>query len=217
MRKFKITDILIGLIFTFLFISIGVIAAVNFRFIYYFDISHLKIAETSGYSRQVIIENYNALIDYNSPFYKGELSFPTLPASASGLQHFSEVKNIFTTFYYIGIITLIAAVIIIIYKRKKRDFSYLLVSSVTVLVIPAIVALGCAVNFDASFVLFHKIFFRNDYWLFDPVTDPVITILPDTFFLHALMVIIAFVVLGSLILYLLSRRAKRSSYGYRRY
>jgi len=203
MRKFKITDILIGLIFTFLFISIGVIAAVNFRFIYYFDISHLKIAETSGYSRQVIIENYNALIDYNSPFYKGELSFPTLPASASGLQHFSEVKNIFTTFYYIGIITLIAAV--------------MLVSSVTVLVIPAIVALGCAVNFDASFVLFHKIFFRNDYWLFDPVTDPVITILPDTFFLHALMVIIAFVVLGSLILYLLSRRAKRSSYGFRRY
>ncbi len=217
MKRFKITDILIGLIFTLLFISMGVIAAVNFRFIYYFDISHLKIAESSGLSRQVIIENYNALIDYNSPFYKGELHFPTLTASASGLQHFSEVKNIFLSFYYMDIVTLIAAVIIIVYKRKKKDFRYLSVSTVTVLVIPAIVALGCAVNFDAAFVIFHKIFFRNDYWLFDPVTDPVITILPDTFFLHEFMVIIAFVVLGSLFLYLFSRRVKRISYGYKRY
>ncbi len=208
MKRLKITDILIGLVFTLLFISIGVIAAVNFRFIYYFDISHLKIAETSGLDKQVIVDNYNALIDYNSPFFKGELKFPTLPSSPSGLQHFSEVKNIFISFYYIGLLSLIAALIIIIYKERKRDRSYLLVSSVTVLVIPAIAALGCAVNFDAVFVIFHKIFFRNDYWLFDPITDPVITILPDTFFLHALIVIIAFVVLGSLILYLFSRRGK---------
>ncbi len=208
MKKVKFTDILIGVVFTLLFISIGVIAAVNFRFIYYFDISHLKIPETSGIEKQIIIENYDALIDYNSPFFKGDLKFPTLPASASGLQHFSEVKNIFVSFYYIGIVALLAAIIIIIYKKGKRDRSYLLVSSITILVLPAIVALGCAVNFDAAFVIFHKIFFRNDYWLFDPVTDPVITILPDTFFLHALIVILVFVVFGSLILYLCSRRRK---------
>lgn len=212
MKRFKFTDILIGIVFTLLFISIGVIAAVNFRFIYYLDISRLNIAETSGIDRQVIIENYNALIDYNSPFFKGGLKFPTLPASASGLQHFSEVKNIFVSFYFIGIISLIAAIIIIIYKKRKRDQSYLLVSSITVLVVPAVAALGCAINFDAAFVIFHKIFFRNNYWLFDPVTDPVITILPDTFFLHELIVIIAFVVLGSLILYLFSRKKRRTSY-----
>lgn len=212
MRRFKFTDILIGIVFTLLFISIGVIAAVNFRFIYYLDVSFLKIAETSGYDRQVIIENYDALIDYNSPFFSGGLEFPTLPASASGLQHFSEVKNIFVSFYYIGLASLIAAIIIILYKKRKRDRSYLLVSSITVLVIPAIAAIGCAINFDAAFVVFHKIFFRNDYWLFDPATDPVITILPDTFFLHELIVIILFVVLGSLGLFLFSRKSPRRSY-----
>ena len=212
MRKFKFTDILIGIVFTLLFISIGVIAAVNFRFIYYLDVSFLKIAETSGYDRQVIIENYDALIDYNSPFFSGELQFPTLPASASGLQHFSEVKNIFVSFYYIGLASLVAAIGIILYKKRKRDRSYLLVTSITVLVIPAIAAIGCAVNFDAAFVVFHKIFFRNDYWLFDPATDPVITILPDTFFLHELIVIILFVVLGSLGLFLFSRKRPRRSY-----
>lgn len=209
MKRFKFTDILIGFIFTLLFISIGVIAAVNFRFIYYLDISNLNIEASSGLSREIIVENYDALIDYNSPFYKGDLKFPTLPASPSGLQHFSEVKNIFISFYYIGILTLIAGIFIVIYKNKKRDFSYLRVSSVTVLVIPAIAAIACAVNFDQTFIIFHKIFFRNNYWLFDPVTDPVITILPDTFFLHALIVIIASVVLGSLTLFLFSRRKRR--------
>jgi integral membrane protein (TIGR01906 family) len=112
----------------------------------------------------------------------------------------------------------VAAIGIILYKKRKRDRSYLLVSSITVLVIPAIAAIGCVINFDAAFVVFHKIFFRNDYWLFDPVTDPVITILPDTFFLHELIVIILFVVLGSLSLFLFSRkRPRRSYYTNRRY
>jgi integral membrane protein (TIGR01906 family) len=212
MRKFKFTDILIGFVFTLLLISIGVIAAVNFRFIYYFDISHLKIAETSGLDRQVIIENYDTLIDYNSPFFRGDLKFPTLTASASGLEHFIEVKNIFVSFYYTGLVSLIAAIIIILYKMRKKDRSYLFVSAITVLVLPAVTALGCAINFDAAFVIFHKIFFRNNYWLFDPVTDPVITILPDTFFLHELIVIIAFVVIGSAVLFLFSRKRGRRSY-----
>lgn len=207
MKKFKKSDILIGIIFTFLFISIGVIAAVNFRFLYYFDVKNLNIAETSGLNKEVILDNYNALIDYNSPFFKGNLEFPSLPSSREALQHFKEVKNIFVSFYYIAAASLILSIGIIIYKIRKRDTSYLMVSSVTVLVVPIIAAIGCALNFDATFVIFHKIFFRNDFWLFDPTTDPVITILPDTFFLHALIVIILTVIIGSIILFLCSRRA----------
>ncbi|MDF2586465.1 MAG: conserved rane protein of unknown function [Anaerocolumna sp.] len=215
MKRFKITDIFIGVAFTFVLISIGVIAAVNFRLLYYIDIGALNIAETSGYSEEVIIENYDALIDYNSPFFKGDLKFPSLPASEQGLQHFVEVKNIFNSFYVIALISFILCLAVIIYKAKKKDKSYLLVSSITVLVLPAIVGIGCAINFDKAFVVFHKIFFRNDYWLFDPSTDPVITILPDTFFLHSLVVIIAFVVLGSIILYLCSNIGKNKRYKYR--
>ncbi len=206
MKKFKKTDILIGIVFTLLLISVGVIAAVNFRFVYYFDVKHLNIAQTSGLDTDVILENYNALIDYNSPFFKGDLQFPSLPSSPEALQHFKEVKNIFVSFYYIAAVTILLSIIIILYKAKRKEYGYLLVSSVSVLVIPVLAAAGCALNFDATFVLFHKIFFRNNYWLFDPATDPVITILPDTFFLHALIVIILTVLTGSLILYLFSRK-----------
>lgn len=216
MKKFKPTDILIGIIFTLLFTSIGVIAAVNFRFIYYLDISILKIPETSGYDVETIIANYDALIDYNSPFFKGPLKFPTLPASPQGIQHFEEVKNIFVSFYFIAFLTLIISLIIIFYKVRKQDKSYLMVSSITVLVLPILVAIGTVINFDKAFVIFHKIFFRNDYWLFDPTTDPVITILPDTFFLHSLIVIIVFIFFGSLILYLCSNIGKNKRYSFKR-
>ena len=207
--KFKFTDLLIGLLFTLFFISAGVVFTINFRPLYYFDIDYLNIVEKSGFDKETIVTNYNALINYNSPFFTGDLTFPTLAASESGLFHFIEVKRIFNAFFYTGVISLITLIPIILYKHKKKDTSYLKVSSIVAIVLPTIVGLGCAINFDRAFVIFHKIFFRNDYWLFDPATDPVIMILPDTFFLHCAVFIIAFVLIGSLILYLFATHLQK--------
>lgn len=209
MRRFKPTDLLIGILFTLLFISLAVVVTINFRPLYYMDIKLLHIEETSGLSKDVILSNYNALIDYSSPFFKGVLNFPTFTASATGLLHFAEVKNIFTTFYILGAVTLIPGILIIVYKTKIKDYSYLLVSSITAIVLPLILAVYLALDFDRAFVLFHKLFFQNDYWIFDPATDPVITILPDTFFLHCALLIILLVLLFSIaffLVYLWKRR-----------
>lgn len=208
-KNFKLTDILIGIIFTFLVLSIGVIFTVNFRPLYYFDIDYLNIAESSGYDKELIKINYDVLIEYNSPFYEGELELPDLPSSPYGLQHFEEVKAIFIAFYYIAIVCIIACSLIIFYKKKQKDNSYLLVSSITVVVLPILVALFAAIDFDKTFVIFHKIFFRNDYWIFDPKLDPVINILPQTFFLHALILIIIVLFLGSISLYTAYKLSKK--------
>ena len=210
-KRFKITDLLIGLVFTILFLSLGLVITINFRPLFYLDVKLLNIPETSGYSKEEIIENYDALIDYSSPLHKGSLSFPSLDASPSGIQHFKEVKDIFVAFYWLGAFSLITAVVIIIYKSRHRDTSYLLVSSITAIVLPLIVGLLLAIDFDTSFLMFHKIFFSNDYWIFNPVTDPVINILPETFFLHSAMLIIAFILIGSLILYLVYLYLKKHS------
>lgn len=209
MKRFKFTDLLIGIIFSLLFISLSVVVTINFRPLYYMDVNVLNIEEDSRIGKAQILDNYNALIDYSSPFFKGELSFPTLTASESGLQHFAEVKNIFTAFYFLGAFTLMIGLFIIVYKVKKKDFSYLLVSSITAIVLPLIIGLFLAVDFDRTFIVFHKIFFKNNYWLFDPATDPVITILPDTFFMHCAILIIFLVLLESitfLLVYLWKKR-----------
>lgn len=207
-KKFKISDILIGIVFTLFIISIGLIFTINFRPLYYLDIDYLNIPETSGYDEELIKRNYNALIDYNSPFYRGELELPDLPSSPEGLQHFVEVKDIFTAIYYLALASLIACIIIVIYKKKKNDYSYLLVSSVTVILLPIIIGVFAAIDFDRAFVIFHKIFFKNDYWIFNAKLDPVIKILPQSFFLHCLLLILLVLVLGSGTLYWTHRYTK---------
>ena len=208
MKRFKITDLLIGFLFTLLFLSISVIITINFRPLYYMDIEILDIEKNSGYRKEEILANYNALIDYSSPFYQGELSFPTFEASESGIKHFKEVKDIFTIFYMLGAITLVLSIIIILYKKKKRDFKYLFISSVTAIALPLIVGLLMAIDFDTTFMVFHKIFFNNDDWIFNPITDPVIQILPAAFFMHCAIMIIALVLLASLICFLTYHRLK---------
>ncbi|HHV12540.1 MAG TPA: TIGR01906 family membrane protein [Clostridiales bacterium] len=195
MKRFKFTDIFIGILFTLLFISVAVIITINFRPLYYMDINYLNIEASSGMEKAEIIKNYDALIDYCSPFFTGNLSFPSLEASVSGLQHFAEVKNIFTGFYLVGALTLILGVAIIIRKARNRDFYYLLVSAITAIVLPVLLGIYIAVDFDRAFLLFHQLCFKNDYWIFDPVTDPVILMLPEAFFMHCAILIISIVLL----------------------
>lgn len=204
-------DLGIGILFTLFLISLGLIIAINLRFLYYADIKWFNLEENSGLTYQTIKENYDALINYCSPFYQGDLVFPSLAASASGISHFAEVKVIFNAFYIIFAITTVALVSILVMKLKKGQYRFFLVSSITSIVLPLFVLGACAIDFDTTFLLFHKIAFRNDDWLFDPTTDPIITLLPENFFLQCALVIVAIVLLGSLILYLIYRHFKKKN------
>lgn len=210
-KSYVFSDILIGIIFSLFFISISVIFVINFKPLYYLDIKFLDIPSRSGFTKNVILDNYSALIDYCSPFYKGDLVFPTLIASSGGLKHFEEVKTVFVFFYYLLPITLIPLILIILYKHKRKDYRYLLVSSITTLVLPISVGIGTWINFDHLFILFHQLVFRNDLWLFDYTTDPVILMLPDTFFMHCAVLIVCCVILCSLLLFLFYRISKREN------
>ncbi|WP_455714481.1 TIGR01906 family membrane protein [Anaerosporobacter sp.] len=215
--SFKISNIIIGVVFTLFFISISVIIILNARPLYYNSIDHLQLEKVSGLDRETIIENYDALIDYCSPFYKGELSFPSLDSSESGTSHFVETKVIFVSFYYIAAITGILLLFIILHKKKQHDTSYLRTSAITIIVLPAIVGIATALNFEKTFLLFHKLVFRNDDWLFDPSTDPIINLLPEEYFMYCAIGIVSLVLLGSLILFLIDfcirkRRSKASDF-----
>ena len=79
------------------------------------------------------------------------------------------------------------------------------------MLVPLAAGLAIAANWDRAFVLFHQVVFRNDLWIFDPAEDPVITILPDTFFLHCAVMIVALALLGSILCGLLyARKAVRA-------
>ena len=191
--------VITGILFLLFLISLGLIVTINFRGLYYSDITHLNIVEESGYDVATIRENYDALIDYCSPFYKGDLVFPSLPASREGLIHFAEVKDIFVGFYYILGFSFLGSILFIFYYYKKKNYHFLLTTSLTTILLPLLVGGACSINFNRTFILFHKLFFRNDYWLFDPETDPIINLLPEEFFLHCALMIVGIVLLGCFI------------------
>ena len=203
--------IILGLIWMFFIISLSVTVTLNFRPLYYPDIDSLNISERSGLPEDEIRANYDVLIDYNNFWGPETLEFPTLAMSETGRIHFEEVKVIFVALEYMAIVTGILAIAGAVWMKKQGENLYLKYTSILTVGVPALVGAGIAINWDKAFVIFHKIFFRNDYWIFSADTDPVITILPDTFFLHCAVMILALVVLGSVICSGIYIRAKKTA------
>jgi len=207
MGKWK--NLCLGVILMLFILSFAVTVVLNFRPLYYGDIQRLDLEAVSGLSEEEIRENYDALIDYNNFWGPDRLEFPGLAMSESGRVHFEEVKVIFVTLEYICLATLVLGLAGILWFRKKREILYLKYTSIMTVAIPAALGIGIAINWDRAFVIFHKIFFRNDFWIFDAVSDPVITILPDTYFLHCAVLILLLVIAGSAACGLFYRMKKR--------
>ena len=81
----------------------------------------------------------------------------------------------------------------------RRRYGFLRITAVLTLVIPAALGGFALLDWERLFIGFHRLAFRNDYWLFDPATDPVINALPDTLFFHCAAAILILVLLGSIL------------------
>ena len=77
-RLFTPVNLLLAALGVCLIISFSVVLILNFRPIYYHDMTAMDLAERYQMPEEEIRANYNALIDYNSLFFRGELHFPTL-------------------------------------------------------------------------------------------------------------------------------------------
>lgn len=207
--KSKLTKLMLSIILTLTIISLAVILTLVCKPLYYLDIHALHIPEATGYTISEIKSNYNAVIDYCLSFGNAPLKFPTFPMSEGGRIHFAEVKNIFNLFKYMAIGGTLASTAGILWMRRRHCYGYLKLTAILTVALPAFVGAAVALNWDRAFVTFHEIAFNNDYWLFDPATDPVINILPDEYFLHCAVMILVLVILGSLSCAFTCRRIKK--------
>ena len=180
----------------------------NFKPLYYFDIDYLNITERTALSEAEIKSSYDYLIYYVNSKENLEFKIPLLPSSNQGAIHFRDVKGIFNRLDF-TLIPLFAIILLGSFMcLRKKDFSFIKISSWLTIILSAAAALPFVVNFEWAFETFHKILFSNDYWLFDPATDPVINLLPEEFFFHCLMLIVIFILLSSLLLRLLYNKVK---------
>ncbi len=205
-----ILELATALVLFFFIVSFSVFFTLHFRPLYYMDIDRLNIEARSGLPREEIIANYDVLIDYNSIFGDMDiLEFPTLAMSETGRIHFEEVKVIFVFFQWAAIVFLVLSVGLVYWNQKQENYRFWKYTSVVSVGIPAVLAVLIALNWDMVFVLFHKIMFNNDYWIFDASTDPVIMILPDSFFMHCAIMILFCVIIGSISCFMVYRKKKK--------
>ncbi len=205
-----------SLVLFFFIVSFAVTFTLHFRPLYYMDIDFLHIEERSGMSKEEIRENYDVLMDYNSIFGGiEELHFKTLAMSETGRIHFEEVKVIFVFFQWAAVVCFILASILIWLNRKQGNYRFWKFAGILTILVPAVLGILMVINWDWVFVMFHKIAFNNDYWIFDASTDPVIMILPDSFFFHCAALILFCVIMGSMISFIIYKKIsiKRSSNG----
>jgi integral membrane protein (TIGR01906 family) len=128
--------------------------------------------------------------------------------SAGGETHFREVKRIFDVFQILFPLSLAGMAVLWVKAKSLRDGRYARITGYLCFGIVAALGLFALMGWDRLFVVFHKVFFNNDFWLFDYTTDPVITILPDTFFLHEAILILAVVLSGGALALILGLKAK---------
>lgn len=211
-------EILLSLMLTFIVIVASSKLALKFKPLYYYDIINLNISEQTGYTNTEIKQNYDYVVDYVASHKDVDFKLPSMIFSPSGKQHFEEVKIIYNTLDRLSIFLLIVLVLSMIINVRNRIYQFLKYSSITLLGLPLILGTFFILNFDKSFVIFHKIFFRNNMWFFYPETDPIITILPQEFFFHCAITIVSILLLFSVLSYFIyifinnNKNATKSKY-----
>ncbi|ACD53521.1 UNVERIFIED_ORG: hypothetical protein B2H98_18115 [Clostridium botulinum] len=186
-------------------ISISVIIALNLTFIYKLTIYKYNLSKISGLTVEELMVNYKKIIFYlQNPFIE-KLYFPNFSMSAQGEIHFQDVKKIFM---YIDIYVFLVMILIGVYfliRDKKTYANYIelkdiLNSSANYIIgFFTFLILCILINFSQVFITFHKIFFRNDYWVFDSNLDPIIDVLPEEFFMIMSVIILILILVHALI------------------
>ncbi|HSQ90507.1 TIGR01906 family membrane protein [Romboutsia sp.] len=207
----KILNIIFSVCFSIIII-IGIIKfTVGFKELYYYDIDKLDISRLSNLSEEEIRLNYDYLIEYNLRKNEVDFEMPTIKSSPQGKIHFKEVRDIFQNLNKLFNLCFIISIIGLFVNIKNKEINFLNMISKALITIPIFLTLPILIDFEDSFVIFHKLMFSNDYWIFDPKLDPVITMLPEQFFFHAGLMILVLILISSMLIYIIYRflRKKR--------
>ncbi|MGN1267781.1 MAG: TIGR01906 family membrane protein [Dorea sp.] len=206
----KKTDSLLAIIMMF-FMVIAILIT-SFQIAIYGD-SEYKFYQKL-YEKYTVLEDLNMemddvmeVTDYMMAYLIGEEEELSIVTNVDGREqdffneqdrlHMLDVKNLFLGGLELRTHCLIAAAILLgVLILKKANLRPLIPKAYATalgifLGIVVFLAIAFTIDFTACFTIFHKIFFTNDLWLFDPATDYMIRMLPEGFFASMVVRIVA--------------------------
>jgi integral membrane protein (TIGR01906 family) len=174
-----------------LLISIALIIIIIFaplfllmnNFLLTYEFNKQSIRETSNMTKDEYLFYTDQVIKY---FFNNESNLNIKDKNGNNLNnffteeeilHMIDVKRIIRYVFILLIISLVT--LFALFKKIK----FKIVSNALILSFVALSIIGTILyfNFDRSFYIFHKIFFRNQYWLL-PENDMLIRMFPENFF-----------------------------------
>lgn len=202
----KVKDTL-GIISMIIFvITLSIAVTVWFIPLYQITIQTQNIPESLGLTYDKLMDNYYALLQYLHFPWIQELNLPDFISSENGLLHFYEVKLLFYLNYSVLLIAFVSTFFYLKFVKRTGRIWVLIKPFFFASLIPPVLLLFLAVNFDSMFVSFHHIFFNNDAWIFNPATDPIINALPQDFFMYCFILFFILIETSFILGYQISKR-----------
>ena len=189
MRTSKPLSVLLAVLTALLVLSGSIAVPLLCRPFYYAHIGPLGLVESTGLTQEQIRTAFDQVMDFclglRPDFAAGDLIF-----SQSGASHFADVRTLFLLDLWILGLSLAALAAVFVYCRLKKVRPHLFCGH----------GPG-ALDFDRAFVIFHALFFPGKTnWIFNWWEDPVILILPQTFFRNCAILILALVLVWCAVL-----------------
>jgi len=131
------------------------------------------------------------------------------------IRHMVDVYDLFAIGFIIRnvavVLLALCALIFAIFGRDKLShlFAGWQIASIAIFITLAILAITIAINWHHAFVVFHEIFFDNDYWILDRRVDLLINIVPYDFFITLSVVIGGFFATGLVTIFGVATAIKR--------
>ncbi|MGG6798570.1 UNVERIFIED_CONTAM: TIGR01906 family membrane protein [Streptococcus canis] len=176
--------------------------------LYPVEIDYLHLEQVVLMTKSSILYNYNGLLHYLTNPFVTRLELASFHSSEDGLKHFADVKWLFHLTQVIFLGLLYPTVKTFTQMIKTNSFWLIQKPLMMAALFPLIIGLTASfIGFDHFFILFHKMLFVGDSsWLFDPLQDPIIWLLPEVFFLHCFLF---FMIVYEIILWSLVGLARR--------
>ena len=184
----------------------GAIAApILCRPFFYWHIEPLQLPEKTGWTAEQIKTAYDEMMDFciglTDEFSVGDLGW-----SESGKDHFADVRKLFVLDLWALVISvaLLVATVFIGRKNKLQGHTPGFWGAIGLGACFVIVGGLAALDFGRAFEIFHKIFFPGkENWLFDPLEDQIIMVLPEEFFRNCAILILGLILIscGALVIH----------------
>ena len=128
--------------------------------------------------------------------------------------HMRDVRNVFTGLFILVLASLVA--LAFVFRRARsagaRAVAWLAVRNGArgLAVVIAVVGIFAIVAFDAAFEVFHRLFFSEGTYSFDPATSKLIQLFPDAFWSETAIIVGAvMIIMAVLVSWVAGRRAWR--------